>query len=86
MNEQDLLIVTPDQSLVYSSAEYFKSSVVKMATVQYPSTKLIIIKGDSINSIDSTVMKVRHLMGLIIYHYFNLNSIFSEFMLDYKGL
>lgn len=57
-NEQEVLIATPDQSLVYSSAEYFQSVLIKKAAIDYPDTKLIVVNGLFINNIDSTVAKV----------------------------
>lgn len=58
VNEQEVLIITPDQSLNYSSAEYFKSLVSKMSMIEYPEAKLIVINGVFINFIDTTVVKV----------------------------
>jgi sodium-independent sulfate anion transporter 11 len=58
-NDTDVLVVTPDQSLMYSSAEYFKSAVIKKALRDYSSVQYILINGMSINkSLDTTVVKV----------------------------
>jgi solute carrier family 26 (sodium-independent sulfate anion transporter), member 11 len=59
INDTDVLIVTPDQSLIYSSAEYFKSAVIKKVATQYSSVQYVVINGASINhSVDVTVVKV----------------------------
>lgn len=58
VNEQEVLVITPDQSLNYSSAEYFKSLVSKMSMIEYPEAKLIVVNGVFINFIDTTVVKV----------------------------
>lgn len=59
VNDQEVLVVTPDQSLIYSSAEFFKSSVIKKSTIEFSDVKLIIINGAHISFIDSTVAKVK---------------------------
>ncbi|XP_055588077.1 sodium-independent sulfate anion transporter-like isoform X2 [Uranotaenia lowii] len=56
VNGFDLLVVAPDQSLMYSSAEYLKSRILKLS--QQNSVDAIAINGTAINSIDSTVAKI----------------------------
>lgn len=59
MNDVEILIVTPDQSLNYSSAEFFKSAVLKKVTTEFSNIQHVFINGISINhSIDVTVVKV----------------------------
>lgn len=52
--------MTPDQNLIYSSAEYFKMKVFNHA-LRHPSVGLIIIRGDSISLIDMTAVNVSSL-------------------------
>ncbi|XP_053667788.1 sodium-independent sulfate anion transporter-like [Anopheles marshallii] len=52
----DVLILQPDQSLVYSSAEYLKYHVLKQAN-KYPDA-IIVLDGSHISSLDTTVAKV----------------------------
>lgn len=70
-DEQDVLVVTPDQSLIYSSAEHFKSTVVRKATTVYSTAILVVINGTSISFIDSTVAKVRESSYFLQFSFFN---------------
>ena len=58
VNGQEVIVVKPNQSLVYSSAEYFKSTVLKKTSVNFPDVTLVVIDGSFISSIDTTVAKV----------------------------
>jgi len=56
INNEQICLVTVHENLVYSSAEYLKAKVVKFITTQNDSNiKLVIINGEAINNIDSTV-------------------------------
>lgn len=54
--EQELLILLPDQSLTFSSADHFKYKVLKYVVQNTPS--VIIIDGRCVRTIDATVAKV----------------------------
>lgn len=56
IHTSDVLIVTPDQNLVYSSAEYLKYSVLKLS--QQNLVEMIIIDGSAVGYIDSTITKI----------------------------
>ncbi|XP_050094860.1 sodium-independent sulfate anion transporter-like [Anopheles aquasalis] len=56
IDSKALLIVTPDQSLVYSCAEYLKHQVIKTATKE--AVDLVVLDGTHISSVDSTSAKV----------------------------
>lgn len=59
VNEFDVLIVTPDQSLNYSSAEFFKQTILTRIIHDFPTVQIVLINGISINdSVDITVVKV----------------------------
>ncbi|XP_055530601.1 sodium-independent sulfate anion transporter-like isoform X2 [Wyeomyia smithii] len=61
VNDYELLVVSPDQSLIYSSAEYLKYRVLKLS--QQNQVDVVIIKGSAVSYIDSTVAKI--LAGIV---------------------
>ncbi|XP_058456090.1 sodium-independent sulfate anion transporter-like isoform X2 [Malaya genurostris] len=61
INNVDLLIISPDQSLIYASAEYLKSQVLKLS-LQNP-VDVVVIEGSSVSYIDTTVAK--NLVGIV---------------------
>lgn len=56
----DVLLIEPDQSLVFSSAEYFQKKVLQHLSTEILSDPLpiIVIKGEHVRTIDWTVAKV----------------------------
>lgn len=58
VNDREVLVVTPKQSLIYSSAEYFKTLLFKKSNEEYSDAQVVIINGAYISSIDATVAKV----------------------------
>lgn len=50
----ELVFVTPDQSLFYSSSEHFRSFLTKIA-IKYATAEWIVIDGRHINHLDATV-------------------------------
>ncbi|CRL03807.1 CLUMA_CG016206, isoform A [Clunio marinus] len=58
INNHEVLIVTPYQNLFYCSADYFKSVFIKYLMTHDFEGELILIKGDSVDVIDSTSAKM----------------------------
>lgn len=56
---KQVLIAKPSQSLMYSSAEYFKSTLLKNMRTVNAEAEVIVINGEAIDFIDSTTAKVR---------------------------
>ena len=50
----EVVFVTPDQSLFYSSSEYFRSHVMRLAS-RHDAAEWIVIDGRHINHVDATV-------------------------------
>lgn len=70
---KDILLITPYQNLLYSAAEYFRLTILESSQNYTESTNLIIINGEFIKTIDSTVAK-------------NLISVVSELGVDGKEI
>lgn len=52
--DKDLVLVTPDQSLCFSSSEYLRSYLTKLANTN-SSAEWIVVDGHHINHVDATV-------------------------------
>ena len=57
VDDKEVLCVTPDQNLIYSSAEYFKMKIFNKA-LQQEKISFVVIKGDYISFIDGTAVSV----------------------------
>lgn len=53
---KEVLFITPDQTLIYSAAEYIRSIILKSA-LKSKSTNLIVVNGAFVHTIDVTVAK-----------------------------
>lgn len=61
IGKQNVLVVRPSQNLCYSSAEYFKTTLLKRIqriTKEFRSAEIIVIDGSAVDFMDSTVAKV----------------------------
>ncbi|KAG5673066.1 hypothetical protein PVAND_003141 [Polypedilum vanderplanki] len=58
IDNNDVLIITSDRSVNYSSAEYFKSAVMEKTTMEFPDVNCIFMNGTAMNNtIDITAAK-----------------------------
>lgn len=56
--DQELLVLLPDQSLTFSSADYIKYKLLKYAIQN--ASKFVVIDGRYVRQIDATVAKVNY--------------------------
>lgn len=56
MDGHEILIVTPDQSLVFSASDYVRSYVLERCGTD--NKLIVVINGENVNSIDTTVARV----------------------------
>lgn len=56
VNDKEVLFITPDQTLIYSAAEYIRAIILKSA-LKSKSTNLIVVNGSFVHTIDTTVAK-----------------------------
>lgn len=56
--DENILIVTPDQSLVFSASEHVKEKILKYINRNTDTVKTIVIDGHYVNTVDITVAKV----------------------------
>lgn len=54
----DMLIVKPSQNLIFSSAEYMKERIIDNVMKMEGKLKFVIVDGEMIRAIDSTVALV----------------------------
>lgn len=54
----DMLIVKPSQNLIFSSAEYMKDRIIENVMKMEGKLKFVIVDGEMIRAIDSTVALV----------------------------
>lgn len=57
-NGFEILLIEPNQSLVYSAAEHLKSKILKHALSDQHKVSTVVIDGHFVWSMDSTVAKV----------------------------
>jgi anti-anti-sigma regulatory factor len=57
VNGRSVLLITPKQNIIYSSAEHFKVKVF-FKVQKNPEIEIIVINGDGISFIDTTALDV----------------------------
>jgi anti-anti-sigma regulatory factor len=62
--QRDVLLVSPDRSITYPSAEYVKEQVTKASEFANPDM-LIVVDGRAIHNIDSTAVKVNFYLFIL---------------------
>lgn len=69
MDGREIMIVTPDQSLVFCASDYVRSYVLEHCGTD--NKLIVVINGENINSIDTTVARVSFII-LLFYEYKNI--------------
>lgn len=57
---KNILLVSPKQNIIYSSAEYFKTKVFNKVLI-HPEVEVVIVCGDGVSFIDITAIDVRRI-------------------------
>lgn len=52
---QQVILITPDQSLFFSAAEYVKYKVLKAVTTTHPNASLVVLNGHYVHHMDATM-------------------------------
>lgn len=63
--DENILVVTPDQSLVYSASEHVKEKILKYINRNSDTVNTILIDGHYVHKIDITVAKVMQTIMII---------------------
>lgn len=74
IEDHKLLVITPNQNLIFSSADFFRYKVIKYV-LEHEEAEFVIINGRFIQNIDVTAVKVRLLINvslsfLLIYYFY----------------
>lgn len=77
IDDYELMIITSNQSLIFSSADFFRYKVSKYV-VENEEVDFVIINGRFIQSIDVTTMKVRLIKYFTLYSLIIINLNFPE--------
>lgn len=66
VDNDEILVVTPNQSLIFSSAEHFKNRLMKKVIAQSNPNLLVVIDGHFVQKIDTTAASVSNLSFLLL--------------------